>query len=76
MHARGELEVTLKSNLPKKIWAITVHICPSSARAISRLNEARDIAGNSSPIESKILNSNFKTGAINRSATPPGPFDR
>jgi hypothetical protein len=50
----------------------TVH---SLGRDKSEFCGQQSSCGKSCPILSKILDSNFKTGAINRSATPPGISD-
>jgi hypothetical protein len=68
--------VTRKSNPLEKIKGTPDRSCPINADEKSEFIEHKGTAGKSCPIQSKILNSNFKTGAINRSATPPGKVVR
>jgi hypothetical protein len=72
---RGQIRacvfVTEKSNPNEEIRGTAGHICPLTERADKRIAEDENTSGKSCPIQSRILNSNFKTGAINRSATPP-----
>jgi hypothetical protein len=63
--------VTRESDPLEKIKGSRDHSCPINADEKSESIEHRDTGGKTCPIQSKILNSIFKTGAINRSATPP-----
>jgi hypothetical protein len=63
--------VTLKSNPHEEIGGTAGHICPLTKGAHKQIAEDENTRGKTCPIQSRILNSNFKTGAINRSATPP-----
>jgi hypothetical protein len=73
MRTRG---VTGESNPRGKIGTWSVHCCPigNAPWELSLRDQNRSVF--KCPFEGKNSQSNFKTGAINRSATPPGEVVR
>jgi len=69
-------KVTIKSNPHEKIGATGGQVCPDDAESNKQIAEGKGRGDKTRPIQSKIFESNFKTGAINRSATPPGISDQ